>query len=178
MRLKSPKHWIWGELGYRCEKDIERIRRIKLATETEKPAKQVSTTAEAKKPQQYIWGLGRRKTAVARVRIAEGEGNVLINKRSVEDYFTEDEDRKSVYAPLEATDTRGQFNVWANVQGGGSTGQSGAVLLGIARALVKAEPDLESALRAGGYLTRDPRMVERKKYGQRGARRRFQFSKR
>ena len=149
-----------------------------MATETEKPVKQASTTAEAKKPKEFIWGLGRRKTAVARVRIAPGEGNVLINKRSVEDYFSEDEDRKSVYAPLEATDRRGQFDVWANVKGGGSTGQAGAVLLGIARALAKAEPDLESALRAGRYLTRDPRMVERKKYGQRGARRRFQFSKR
>jgi len=149
-----------------------------LATETEKPIKQSSTTAEGKKPKEFIWGLGRRKTSVARVRIAEGEGNVLINKRSVEDYFTEDEDRKSVYAPLEATDTRGQFDIWANVKGGGHTGQAGAVLLGIARALVKAEPDLESTLRSGKYLTRDPRMVERKKYGQRGARRRFQFSKR
>ncbi|MBA7699106.1 30S ribosomal protein S9 [subsurface metagenome] len=147
-----------------------------MATETEK--KQSSTTAEAEKPKNYIWGLGRRKTAVARVRIAAGEGNVLINKRSVQEYFTEDEDRKSVYAPLEATETRGRFNVWANVQGGGTSGQAGAVLLGIARALVKAEPELEATLRAGRYLTRDPRMVERKKYGQRGARRRFQFSKR
>ena len=149
-----------------------------MATETEKPTKQASTTAEAKKPKMYIWGLGRRKTAVARVRIAEGEGNIMINKRSVEDYFTEDEDRKSVYSPLEATDRRGQFDVWVNVKGGGSSGQAGAVLMGIARALLQAEPDLESALRAGGYLTRDARMVERKKYGQRGARRRFQFSKR
>ena len=151
---------------------------MNLATETEKPTKQTSTTAEAKKPKQYIWGLGRRKTAVARVRIAEGEGNILINKRSVETYFTEDEDRKSVYAPLEATKTRGQFNVWANVQGGGTSGQAGAVLLGISRALLEADSNLEPALRAGGYLTRDARMVERKKYGQRGARRRFQFSKR
>ena len=147
-----------------------------MATETEK--KQSSKTAEAEKPKKYIWGLGRRKTAVARVRIAAGEGNVLINKRSVEEHFTEDEDRKSVYSPLEATDTRVRFDVWANVQGGGSTGQAGAVLLGIARALVEAEPDLEATLRAGGYLTRDPRMVERKKYGQSGARKRFQFSKR
>ena len=154
------------------------MRRINLASETEKPAKQSSASSEGKKPKEYVWGLGRRKTAVARVRIAGGEGNVLINKRPVQEYFTEEEDRKSVYAPLEATETRDRFNVWANVQGGGLSGQAGAVLLGIARALVKAEPELESTLRAGGYLTRDARMVERKKYGQRGARRRFQFSKR
>jgi len=149
-----------------------------LATETEKPAKEARTSTEAKKPREFIWGLGRRKTAVARVRVAPGEGNVLINNRPAGEYFTEEEDRKSVYAPLEATQTRGKFDVWVNVQGGGISGQAGAVLLGIARALVKAEPSLEATLRAGRYLTRDPRMVERKKYGQSGARKRFQFSKR
>lgn len=140
-----------------------------MATETEQASK---------KPKTYIWGLGRRKTAVARVRIAPGEGKILINKRPAEEYFTEEEDRKAIRAPLEATDSGGRFDVWVNVKGGGSTGQAGAVLLGIARALVEAEPELEPALRASGYLTRDARMVERKKYGQRGARRRFQYSKR
>lgn len=140
-----------------------------MATETEQASK---------KPKNYIWGLGRRKTAVARVRIAKGEGNILINKRPADEYFTEEEDRKAIRAPLVATETAGQYNVWANVQGGGSTGQAGAVLLGVARALVEAEPELEHTLRAGGYLTRDARMVERKKYGQRGARRRYQYSKR
>ena len=149
-----------------------------MAIETDKPAKAASASSGSKKPKDFIWGLGRRKTSVARVRIAQGEGNVLINKRPVSEYFTEEEDRKAVYSPLEATGTGGQFDVWVNVKGGGTTGQAGAVLMGISRALVKAEPSLESTLRGGGYLTRDARMVERKKYGQRGARRRFQFSKR
>jgi len=149
-----------------------------LATETEQSSKQPSGTADAKKAKTYIWGLGRRKTAVARVRIADGEGNILINGEPAENYFTEEEGRKAVVAPLEMTETRERFDVWANVQGGGPSGQAGAVLLGIARALAKADPGLEPTLRASGYLTRDPRMVERKKYGQRGARRRFQFSKR
>ena len=92
--------------------------------------------------------------------------------------FTEEQDRNAVHAPLTATNCQSRFDVWANVRGGGPTGQAGAVLLGISRALVEVEPELELVLRAGGYLTRDPRMVERKKYGQRGARRRFQFSKR
>ena len=148
-----------------------------MATETQQTSKQASP-ADAKSPKKYIWGLGRRKTAVARVRIAPGEGKILIHGRPVDVYFTEDQDRKAVHAPLEATQTQDRFNVWVNVQGGGPTGQAGAVRLGIARALTTAEPELESALRAGGYLTRDARMVERKKYGQRGARRRFQFSKR
>ena len=145
-----------------------------LASETEQATEQ----AKPKKNQQYIWGLGRRKTSVARVRIAPGEGNIIINRRNVDDYFTEEQDRKAVRSPLVATDTQNRFDVWVNVSGGGSTGQSGAVLLGIARALVSAESQLEATLRAGKYLTRDARMVERKKYGQSGARKRFQFSKR
>ena len=148
-----------------------------MPAQTEQSAKD-SPDVQSKKPKQYIWGLGRRKTAVARVRIAPGQGNIKINRRDVDLYFTEEQDRNAVRAPLIATDTQDHFDVWANVRGGGPTGQAGAVLLGISRALVEARPDLESVLRAGGYLTRDPRMVERKKYGQRGARRRFQFSKR
>ena len=148
-----------------------------MADQTPKPTN-AAPEAQTKKPKEYIWGLGRRKTAVARVRIAPGQGNVQINRRDVEKYFTEEQDRKAVHSPLVVTETQGRFDVWANVRGGGPTGQAGAVLLGISRALIKAQPDLEPILRAGGYLTRDPRMVERKKYGQRGARRRFQFSKR
>jgi len=148
-----------------------------LAEQIEQSAKD-SPGAQNKKPKQYVWGLGRRKTAVARVRIAPGEGNIRINRRDVASYFTEEQDRKAVHAPLVATDTMGRFDVWANVRGGGPSGQAGAVLLGISRALLEVDPEFESVLRAGGYLTRDPRMVERKKYGQRGARRRFQFSKR
>ena len=148
-----------------------------MAEQVAKSAKD-SSGAQDKKPKQYVWGLGRRKTAVARVRIAPGEGKITINRRDVSVYFTEEQDRKAVHAPLAATDTLSRFDVWANVRGGGTTGQAGAVLLGISRALLATDSELESVLRAGGYLTRDALMVERKKYGQRGARRRFQFSKR
>ena len=125
-----------------------------------------------------IWGVGRRKTAIARVRIWTGQGQISINGKTVEEFFTEDKDRKAVYAPLVATDALKTYDVGVNVKGGGHTGQADATKLGIARALAKADPSLEAALRDGKFLTRDPRMVERKKYGQPGARRKFQFSKR
>jgi small subunit ribosomal protein S9 len=124
-----------------------------------------------------IWGTGRRKSAVARVRLIPGDGKILINKREVDVYFVETKDRQSVRSPLVATGAKG-YDVAARVQGGGRTGQADAVKLGIARALMKADPAFEKALRDGGFMTRDPRMKERKKYGQKGARRRFQFSKR
>jgi small subunit ribosomal protein S9 len=127
---------------------------------------------------QYCWGTGRRKTSVARVRVAPGSGQVLINGRPFETYFPIEQQRVDARAPLVATSLVETYDVWVNVRGGGPMGQSGAVRLGIARALLKAEPQLEEPLRDGGYLTRDSRMVERKKYGQRKARRRFQFSKR
>ena len=126
----------------------------------------------------YIWGTGRRKKAVARVRIRPGTGKVLINKREVEHFFTEIKDRNAVSAPLEAVEMVGSWDIWAKVNGGGRSGQAGAVTLGLARAIAKAMPDLETALRDHGLLTRDARMKERKKYGQKGARKRFQFSKR
>lgn len=126
----------------------------------------------------YYWGTGRRKCAVARVRVRPGDGKFLINGREIDGYFGEDRDRRDVVAPLQATKALGKFDVFVNVKGGGPSGQAGAVLLGVARALRQADATLEQALRDGGYLTRDSRMVERKKYGQRGARRRFQFSKR
>jgi len=125
-----------------------------------------------------IWGTGRRKSAVARVRLMPGDGKILINKREVNNYFAEQKDRQSVLSPLVATDTLTSYNIGVNVKGGGTTGQADAVKLGIARALRKADPSLEQTLRDGKFLTRDPRMVERKKYGQKGARKRFQFSKR
>ncbi len=125
-----------------------------------------------------IWGTGRRKTAIARVRLLTGDGTVLINGRQIDDYFPALRDRAAVRAPLVATDRLTGYTILINVKGGGTTGQADAVKLGIARALKRAEPELEPALRAGNFLTRDPRMVERKKPGQRGARRRFQFSKR
>jgi small subunit ribosomal protein S9 len=127
---------------------------------------------------QYIWGLGRRKTSVARVRIAPGSGLVLINDRKIEEYFPVDRLQMMTRKPLEVTDTASRFDVFVNVDGGGTTGQVGACVLGISRALAKAEPAAEAALRRHGLMTRDSRMVERKKYGLRKARRGCQFSKR
>jgi|ERR1044071_6923375 small subunit ribosomal protein S9 len=126
----------------------------------------------------YIWGTGRRKTSVARVRVALGSGKILINERELNDYFTSEKDRKAIFGPLEVSNTGGKLDIWVNAAGGGPTSQSGAVVMGLARALVKYDPTVEGALRQNGFLTRDSRMKERKKYGQRGARRRFQFSKR
>lgn len=125
-----------------------------------------------------IWGIGRRKTAVARVRLAPGEGKLTINGREVAEYFSEEKDRASALSPLRATKQEKAWNITVNAKGGGRTGQADAVKLGIARALRRADASLEAALRDGQFLTRDPRMVERKKYGQAGARKRFQFSKR
>jgi len=126
----------------------------------------------------YVWGTGRRKRAVARVRIRPGSGNILINKRQVAEFFPAERDQKSVVAPLQAVKMLTSWDIWVNVGGGGTTGQAGAVEMGLARALSRAMPELERDLRDGGLLTRDSRMKERKKYGQPGARRRFQFSKR
>jgi small subunit ribosomal protein S9 len=135
------------------------------------------TTAPAVKPT-YIWGVGRRKSAVARVRIAPGTGKIEINGRELNDYLTAERDRKSIFGPLEVTSTAGKMDVKVTSQGGGPSGQTGAIVMGLGRALAKYDNSLEVPLRNAGYLTRDSRMKERKKYGQRGARRRFQFSKR
>jgi small subunit ribosomal protein S9 len=142
----------------------------------------------------YFWGTGRRKTAVARVRVAPGTGQILINGRTLEDYFTEIRDRKAVMAPLMVVDMQGKVDVFANVRGGGFAGQAGAICQGLARALkemftpkpVAVSPEGEppplppqvKMLRDSGLLTRDARMKERKKYGLHGARRGTQFSKR
>ncbi len=123
-------------------------------------------------------GTGRRKQSVARVRLLRGAGRILINGEDYETYFRSEVDRASLLSPLQVTKTVAKYDVFAKAEGGGKTGQCGAMVLGIARALCKAEPTLEVKLRADGFLTRDPRMKERKKYGQRGARRRFQYSKR
>ena len=135
------------------------------------------STTPAVKPT-YIWGVGRRKSAVARVRIAPGSGKIEINGRELNDYLTAERDRKSIFGPLEVTNTGGKMDVFVNATGGGPTGQAGAIVMGLARALIKYDPSTEAALRGAGYLTRDSRMKERKKYGQKGARKRFQFSKR
>ena len=149
--------------------------------------------AEAKTQTKFYLGTGRRKTAVARVRLAEGSGRLLINGRELEAFFTEPKDRAAVLGPLDITEMRNKLDVFVSVRGGGFTGQAGAICQGIARALktlfgletTGESPDGSSAmsalakkLRDSGYLTRDVRMKERKKYGLKGARRAFQFSKR
>ncbi|MCE2503547.1 MAG: 30S ribosomal protein S9 [Chlorobi bacterium] len=122
--------------------------------------------------------VGRRKNAVARVYLAPGNGEVTVNKRSFEHYFPQEVDRRIALSPLEAVEMLGKFDVHANVRGGGQSGQVGAIRHAIARALVVLDEELKPALRKGGHVTRDARMVERKKYGLKKARKRFQFSKR
>jgi small subunit ribosomal protein S9 len=126
----------------------------------------------------YFWGTGRRKKSVARVRITAGDGKFLVNDREVDDYFKETKDRHLVRSPLIAANIAGNLNIIVNVSGGGYTGQAGALAQGLGRALSLFDPSLRPGQKEGGFLTRDSRMKERKKYGQRGARRRFQFSKR
>jgi small subunit ribosomal protein S9 len=153
--------------------------------------------ADTKTKKTYYLGTGRRKTSVARVRLSEGGGQIVINGRTLDQYFTEDKDRKSVTGPLDLTEMRSRLDLFVKVQGGGITGQAGAICQGIARALKQmfglttaapesAESEAETAaeggmakkLRDSHYLTRDGRMKERKKYGRKGARKSFQFSKR
>jgi len=126
----------------------------------------------------YYWGTGRRKNALARVRVRPGEGKILVNDRSIEDYFPRSTWQSHVLEPLKVTGIQGKVDVFVRASGGGLTGQSGAVSLGIARALLKLNPELRPVLKKAGLLTRDPRMVERKKFGQKGARGRYQYSKR
>jgi small subunit ribosomal protein S9 len=121
---------------------------------------------------------GRRKTSVARVRLSPGTGEMSVNGSSVEEYFPRETLVMLIKQPLECVDALGKYNLRARVSGGGMSGQAGAIRLGIARALVKVDEEMRSVLRRAGYLTRDPRMKERKKYGQKGARARFQYSKR
>ena len=122
--------------------------------------------------------VGRRKTSVARVYVRPGTGTVTINRRPLEQYFPTEARRRALLGPLTVTDLKGNFDVLVNAKGGGLTGQAEAIQLGIARALVEYNEELRKPLRDAGFLTRDPRAVERKKYGQPKARKRFQFSKR
>ena len=153
-----------------------------LSIEPESQAKQVSQEPAKKKQMPdksgCHWGTGRRKSSVARVRIKPGDGKFLVNKKEINDYFRREQDRKAIMSPLVAVEGAKSFDIFVNVKGGGTTGQAGATLLGIARALKNYDEHYIQALRDGGYLTRDSRMVERKKPGQKGARKRFQFSKR
>ncbi|KPK42041.1 MAG: 30S ribosomal protein S9 [Omnitrophica WOR_2 bacterium SM23_29] len=121
---------------------------------------------------------GRRKEAVARVFLMPGSGQVTINERTIDNYFPRETLRMALKEPFDITQTANKFDVIARVEGGGVSSQAGAVRLGIARALIQTDPNLRSVLRSGGLLTRDPRMRERKKYGQKGARKRFQWTKR
>ena len=127
---------------------------------------------------QYYEGVGRRKTSTARVRIATGTGKFLVNDKPVQAFFTRPGDQDIILTPLRTAGMEGKLDISVRVQGGGVTGQAGAVRHGLARALLTLSPELRGALRAGGHLTRDSREKERKKYGRRGARRSFQFSKR
>lgn len=126
-----------------------------------------------------LWGVGRRKNAVARVRILPGKGKIVINKRALENYFFGHEGLKlKLIEPLKLTKTINKFNVYVNVKGGGISGQSGAIRHGLSRALAQLDEETKRMLRKEGFLTRDPRMVERKKAGRPKARKKFQFSKR
>ena len=127
---------------------------------------------------EVINATGRRKTAIARVFIKEGNGQITVNKRDMKEYFTTSVLQYTVKQPLEITQTEGKFDLNVNIDGGGFTGQAEALRMAIARALIKINPEWRKALKDKGLLRRDPRMVERKKPGQPGARRRFQFSKR
>jgi small subunit ribosomal protein S9 len=128
--------------------------------------------------QVHYYGTGRRKTSVARVFLRPGSGEFKVNGKPFDEYFVTDAQRIDSRRPLETAEVAANFNVSAQVDGGGVTAQAGAVKMGIARALLEFSPELRSKLKAAGFLTRDRRMKERKKYGQKGARKRFQFSKR
>ena len=141
----------------------------------EKPAKAAPSSPESGV---QLMATGRRKRSIARVRLVQGLGTISVNKRPFEQYFPRETLRLAVKAPLLLTHQLGKYNVIARVEGGGLTGQAGAVRLGIARALLKLDAAHKAALRGGGLLTRDPREKERKKYGHKGARKRFQWTKR
>ncbi len=128
--------------------------------------------------EEKFYATGKRKEAIAKVWLERGEGNISVNKRDLKEYFRRDSLETNVQLPLVLTDTLKSYDVKVTVLGGGLAGQSGAMRLGIARALIVSDPDLRTLLKRAGFLTRDARVVERKKYGQPGARKKFQFSKR
>ncbi|MCH8824491.1 MAG: 30S ribosomal protein S9 [Planctomycetes bacterium] len=194
-KAKKPTKAAKSAKAAKPEK-AEKAEKIAIA---EKPAKSTKTAKKAKtskadaaKPAKapvgpsggtpadghWWWGTGRRKTAVARVRIRPGTGKFIVNKKPYDEYFNEERDRNDMMNVLQKTSTEGGVDIYVNVHGGGYMGQAGAIVLGIARALRKYDETLEPILRSNAFLSRDPRKVERKKYGQRGARRKFQFSKR
>jgi small subunit ribosomal protein S9 len=128
--------------------------------------------------EERYYATGKRKTSVARVWLTPGEGKITINKRSIDDYLKRETAKMIIRQPLELTETLGKYDIYVNVQGGGISGQAGAIKHGISRALLEVNPDFRPLLKKSGFLTRDSRVKERKKYGQPGARKRFQYSKR
>ena len=128
--------------------------------------------------EERYYATGKRKTSVARVWLTPGEGEITINKRSIDDYLKRETAKMIIRQPLELTETLGKYDIYVNVQGGGISGQAGAIKHGISRALLEVNPDFRPLLKKSGFLTRDSRVKERKKYGQPGARKRFQYSKR
>ena len=147
-------------------------------TRTKANSRNIWTSKQGSMAKTHIQALGRRKTAVARVILKPGKGEWSINARSLEDYFPRPTHQQRIGQPLQAAEMEGQFDVRVRVRGGGLTGQADAVRMGLARALVEHDEDLRPVMRAGGFLTRDARKVERKKPGRPKARKRFQFSKR
>ncbi len=146
----------------------------------------INSTKKEEKPKKQApeenslisYGTGRRKNAVARVWVKPGTGQIIVNKKSIDEYFCRDFHRRTIIKPFAATKSLGKYDVYSTITGGGHSGQAGALLHGIARALDKLVPEFHPALRSNGYLTRDSRVVERKKYGKRKARKSTQFSKR
>jgi small subunit ribosomal protein S9 len=128
--------------------------------------------------QERYYATGKRKTSIARVWLKQGDGKITINKRSMDDYLKRETAKMIIRQPLELTETLGKFDVFVNVRGGGMSGQAGAIKHGISKALLEVNPDFRTLLKKNGFLTRDSRIKERKKYGQPGARKRFQYSKR
>lgn len=128
--------------------------------------------------EQRFYATGKRKTSVARVYMKPGSGEITVNKRSLDEFFGRETSKMMVHQPLELTDNVGKFDIYVNVCGGGASGQAGAIKHGITKALLEADPELRGVLKKAGFITRDSRIKERKKYGRRGARRSFQFSKR
>jgi len=128
--------------------------------------------------EKVLYATGKRKSAIARVRIVSGNGSFKINKKTLDDYFTRETSKMIIKQPLELTDTKGKYDITVNVKGGGTTSQAGAIKHGISKALLEANADFRGILKSAGFLTLDSRVKERKKYGQRKARAKFQFSKR
>ena len=160
------------------EEETQTTETIKATDSVAPETKPATATKNTPKDGHWWWGTGRRKAAVARVRIRPGNGVFNVNKKDLTDFFSELRDHQDIVRVLEKTNTKGSLDVFVKTNGGGYTGQAGAIILGLGRALAKFDPSLDGVLRANGYLSRDPRRVERKKPGQPGARKRFQFSKR